>query len=298
LKSKKVKFSQNNHFITCSFIAMNCPCEIVMELSDLTIAECLAKQAVEEVWRIEKKFSRYRKDNIIALLNSGKSNQITLDDETTKLINYADIAWQQSEGLFDISSGLYRTIWDFKSQNIPSSKDIALINKNVGWHKISWNAPLITIPSAMQIDLGGLGKEYAADMAANVFYESNIPSLINLGGDIVVTQSPTTQTHWKIGLDNPDDTGNSCINEISLARGKGAIATSGDARNFIMFEGKRYGHIINPKTGYPVENAPKSVTICADTCIEAGLYSTLAILHGKGAKVFLDELEMPYWLIN
>jgi thiamine biosynthesis lipoprotein len=269
-----------------------------MELSDLTIAECLAKQAVEEVWRIEKKFSRYRKDNIIALLNSGKSNQITLDDETTKLINYADIAWQQSEGLFDISSGLYRTIWDFKSQNIPSSKDIALINKNVGWHKISWNAPLISIPSAMQIDLGGLGKEYAADMAANVFYESNIPSLINLGGDIVVTQSPTTQTHWKIGLDNPDDTGNSCINEISLARGKGAIATSGDARNFIMFEGKRYGHIINPKTGYPVENAPKSVTICADTCIEAGLYSTLAILHGKGAKVFLDELEMPYWLIN
>jgi len=277
---------------------MNCPCEIVMELSDLTVAERLAKQAVEEVWRIEKKFSRYRKDNIIALLNSGKSNQITLDDETTKLINYADIAWQQSEGLFDISSGLYRTIWDFKSEKIPSSKDIALINKNVGWHKISWNAPLITIPSAMQIDLGGLGKEYAADMAANVFYESNIPSLINLGGDIVVTQSPTTQTHWKIGLDNPDDTGHSCINEISLARGKGAIATSGDARNFIMFEGKRYGHIINPKTGYPVENAPKSVTICADTCIEAGLYSTLAILHGKGAKVFLDELEMPYWLIN
>jgi len=287
---------QNEQFFVCSFKAMNCPCDIMIETADISIAQDLSTQSVNEALRIEQKFSRYRQDNIIAEINAGKAIPIKVDEETTKLLNYADMAWQQSEGLFDISSGILRKVWNFKSKKFPTPSQVERVKKYVGWEKITWNAPFITVPKNMQIDLGGLGKEYAADKIAQIFQYQNIPALVNLGGDIVCTAAPKSQKNWLIGLDNPQKTGEECIQSIPMTQG--AMATSGDARNFIMHRGKRYGHIINPKTAYPVEQAPRSVTICADTCIEAGLFSTLSILQGKDAETFLKELDLPFWLVR
>jgi thiamine biosynthesis lipoprotein len=79
---------------------------------------------------------------------------------------------------------------------------------------------------------------------------------------------------------------------------RGALATSGDSRRFVMHDGVRYGHVLNPKTGWPVRHAPASVTVAASSCTEAGLLSTLAILHGARAREFLDEQAVKYWIID
>jgi thiamine biosynthesis lipoprotein len=75
----------------------------------------------------------------------------------------------------------------------------------------------------------------------------------------------------------------------------GALATSGDARRFLLKDGRRYGHILDPRNGWPVEDAPRSVTVAADTCTQAGMLSTLAMLQGKNAEAFLDAEGAKYW---
>jgi len=79
---------------------------------------------------------------------------------------------------------------------------------------------------------------------------------------------------------------------------RGALATSGDARRFLQKDGIRYGHILNPRTGWPVRDAPRSVTVAASSCTEAGLLSTLALLHGADAEVFLEQQGVGHWLLR
>jgi len=98
---------------------------------------------------------------------------------------------------------------------------------------------------------------------------------------------------WVIGVDDPNATGEHSVGSVSLARG--GIATSGDARRFLLRDGVRYSHILNPKTGWPVVSAPHSITVIADTCVEAGILSTLAMLQGPKAEAFLAEQEVQFW---
>jgi len=139
----------------------------------------------------------------------------------------------------------------------------------------------------MEIDLGGIGKEYAVDRAASLI-AAEIPDafVVNFGGDLYASGPRRGGRPWNIGVDDPERTGDATIAAIPLTRG--GLATSGDARRYILYRGKRLGHILNPKTGWPVEGAPRSVTVIAPTCVEAGTLSTLAYLRGPGAREFLE----------
>lgn len=78
----------------------------------------------------------------------------------------------------------------------------------------------------------------------------------------------------------------------------GALATSGSSYRYLLSEGRRYGHVLNPRTGWPVEEPPLSVTVAASTCTEAGMLATFAMLHGRDAEVFLEKQEVRYWLVR
>jgi len=78
----------------------------------------------------------------------------------------------------------------------------------------------------------------------------------------------------------------------------GALATSGDSRRYLLKNGKRYGHILNPLTGWPIEDAPRSITVAADTCTQAGMLATLAMLCGAEAEVFLERQDTQYWCLR
>jgi thiamine biosynthesis lipoprotein len=145
----------------------------------------------------------------------------------------------------------------------------------------------------MEIDFGGIGKEYAVDRAASLVAARTERSvLVNFGGDLVASGPRRGARPWGVGIDDPDRTGDGVLHRVELTRG--GLATSGDARRFIRHEGKRLGHILDPTTGWPVEGAPRSVTVVAATCLEAGTLSTLAYLQGAGAEAFLREQAVEF----
>ncbi|HEY9200624.1 MAG TPA: FAD:protein FMN transferase [Gammaproteobacteria bacterium] len=293
----QIELQQKNGYCIGRFSAMACPCEILLETDDLTLAEKITRLAAEEALRVEHKFSRYRNDNIIYQINNAKGQAITVDNETALLLDFAQQCFELSDGLFDITSGILRRVWRFDgSDRIPDADAVNQLLPFIGWHKISWQVPQIKLPEGMEIDLGGIGKEYAVDATVKLLRQHTQHSfLVNYGGDIACPKPRLNNQPWLIGVDDPGHTGEVSAGAISLYRG--GLATSGDARRFLLRDGKRYSHILNPKTGYPVEGAPRSVSVIASTCIEAGMLSTFAMLQGSQAVSFLDAQDVKYWCI-
>ena len=114
---------------------------------------------------------------------------------------------------------------------------------------------------------------------------------MNFGGDLAVTGPPQTRKAWTVGIESSDSGGATKLIELR----QGALATSGDARRFLKKDGVRYGHVIDPRTGWPVEEATASITVAADTCTQAGMLSTLAMLKGASAETFLEGQSEQYW---
>lgn len=277
------------------FAAMACPCEILVDTDDAKQAREWIALAHAEALRIEHAFSRYRSDNVIHQINSAQGQTITVDAELAALLTYADLCFQLSQGLFDISSGVLRRAWCFDgSDRLPEPAQINALLPFVGWDKVEWQSPHLQLPAGMEIDLGGLGKEYAVDRVITLA-GNTAPVLVNFGGDLAANQPQRNGKPWIVAIENPEIQQASAL---QLHLKQGAITTSGDSRRFLLRDGIRYSHILNPKTGWPVEKAPRSVTVLANTCLEAGLLSTLAMLQGQGAESFLAAEQIENWVIR
>ena len=284
------------------FQAMGSPCEVLCETNSSQDAEEFSALVATEAWRIEDKFSRYNNDNIIHKINSAKGRPVEVDRETAQLLDFAETLYSLSDAAFDITSGVLRRAWTFDgSDNVPASAEIEALLSLVGWDKATWQSRLLTLPAGMEIDLGGIGKEYAVDRAIGILQSADDkPFLVNFGGDLAVTGPPVRRTAWTVGIEAPSPAGREGDPEPIRASKlielrQGALATSGDARRFVMKDGVRYGHVIDPRTGWPVENAARSITVAADTCTQAGMLSTLAMLKGASAEQFLDSQSEQYW---
>jgi len=284
------------------FSAMACPCEILLESSESRSAQLQTIQkitqiAFQEARRIEQKFSRYRNDNIIYQINHSNGKAVSIDEETSSLLSFANQCYELSEGKFDITSGILRQAWKFDgSDKIPTPEKVAELKSSIGWGKVKFNQTSINLPAGMEVDLGGIGKEYAVDSTVKCLRENTQKSfLVNYGGDIACPYPRKNNTPWSIGVDNPEQTGENPLGKIELLQG--GLATSGDARRYLLKDGIRYSHILDPHTGYPVPDAPRSVTVIANTCIEAGMLSTFAMLEGNNAIEFLKEQDVQFWVI-
>lgn len=293
--SKDLELIQQQDYWLGRFDAMACPCEVLISTTDKNIAEKALSIASTEAWRIEQKLSRYRDDNIIFKINHAKGTTIEVDDETANMLDFADQCYQLSYHKFDITSGALRKVWTFNgSDRIPEQSQIDQIMQHIGWDKVSWQKPLITLQAGMEIDFGGIGKEYAVDQSAQLIHKAtHEPVLVNYGGDIFATAPRKPDTPWVIGVDDPKLTGENAIGKIQLFQG--GLATSGDARRFLLKDGIRYSHILDPESGWPIANAPRAVTVVANSCLEAGMLATFAILHGDKAEEFLEQQDVQYW---
>ena len=279
------------------FQAMASPCSVLVNGEDASEAERLTRVAAREALRIERDFSRYRTDNIVHRINQSNGRRVPVDGETAKLLDYAATCYEISDGLFDITSGVLRRIWHFDGgTRVPSRQEVDELLGFVGWEKVDYDGSGITLPAGMEIDFGGIGKEYAVDRAATLLVrETQRPFLVNFGGDLYASGERPGGRPWGVGIDDPSRTGEAVLYRVEL-RG-GGLATSGDARRFILHEGRRLGHILDPRTGWPVEDAPQAITVIASTCLEAGTLSTLAYLQGRGAKDFLEAQGVQFQLV-
>lgn len=277
------------------FTAMGSPCEFRLYAADQVLAEIAAKVAEAEVRRLELRYSRYRDDSVTTRINrsAGDPRGVEVDEETAGLLDYAQTAHDQSDGLFDITSGVLRRAWDFKAKRVPLQAQIDAVLPLVGWNRIVWQRPRIVLPVAgMELDFGGYVKEYAADCAVRVCRETGIRhGFVELGGDIAVVGPHPDGSPWQVGVRNPRDP-DRAIAAIELA--SGAIASSGDYERFFEQDGRRYCHILNPVTGWPAEGLA-AVSVVADQCLVAGTASTVAMLKGlqEGPR-WLNALSLPY----
>ena len=277
---------------------MGSPCELLVDCEREADANTLAGIVSTEAWRIEDKFSRYLPDNIVHRINNCDGKSTSVDDETANLIDFAATLYEMSERRFDITSGALREAWNFDgSDNVPTDHDVRRILKRVGWEKVSWQRPELAITAGMQIDLGGIAKEYAVDKAAGLAAaETNAACLVNFGGDLVANGAPSGTDGWQVGIDAINQPQGTAQKLIRLKNG--GLATSGDARRFLLKDGIRYSHILDPTTGWPVADAPRSITIAADTCTQAGMLATLAMLKGKDAESFLEDQDCQSWCLR
>lgn len=280
------------------FAAMASPCEVLVDSDDALLANRIWQIVRDEAVRIEQKFSRYRNDNIIAKINRSQGEPVEVDAETARLLDYANQCFVLSDGQFDITSGVLRQVWRFDgSDNVPDDKEIKPILEKVGWQKVTWHSPYIRLHAGMEIDFGGIGKEYAVDSAIGLIQSiTPVSCLVNFGGDVAVTGARAGNKAWQVGVENAEEPPVT-LNRIPLntiALYQGAIATSGDARRFLLKNGKRFSHILNPTTGWSVENAPRSVTVIAANCTEAGMLATFAMLQGAHAEEFLETQQVQY----
>lgn len=278
------------------FVAMACPCEVLIDSTTEVLARVIVDCVSQCAWRIERKFSRYRQDNVIHQINTSNGQPTLVDDETARLLDFAATLTALSQGRFDITSGILRKAWTFDGgTHVPTQADIDALLKRVGWHKVLWDQSALQLQPGMQIDFGGIGKEYAVDLAARLAGSTapGIGCVVNFGGDIAVVNERRDRQPWKIGIESADRAG-TATQIVPLTHG--ALATSGDSRRFVLHAGRRYSHILDARTGWPIEHAPRTITVAADTCTQAGTLTTLAMLSGAQAESFLKDSGAKYWL--
>lgn len=276
-------------------MAMASPCEVLLDMDDAKLAQRLTSVVYAEELRIEHTYSRYREDSVVAAINASRGTPVRVDEETARLLDFAAACWRDSHGRFDLSSGVLRRAWCFDgSDRAPSRAQVKALLPLVGWEKVHWRSPEITLPAGMEIGFGGLGKEYAVDRAiALVCAEAEVPTLVNFGGDLHAPGPRRNGEPWCVGVEDP---GHEDRAERTLELHSGALATSGDARRYLLRKGRRYSHILDPRTGWSVQGAPRSITVIAHSCTEAGILATTAMVHGKKAEEFLAAQGIQWWV--
>jgi thiamine biosynthesis lipoprotein len=279
------------------FDAMASRCEIRLAAPDGHAAEELALAAIAEVRRIERSYSRYRADSIVSRINAAAGRyRVECDEETAQLLDYADHLYRASGGLFDITSGVLRRAWDFRQPRVPHACELAPLLALVDWTAVQRDDGAVYLPRAgMEIDFGGFGKEYAADRAAEVLLALGVRhGYVNLAGDLRVLGPRPDGTPWAVGIQHPREAGG-VLASISLQQG--ALATSGDYERFFEHEGRRYCHILDPRTGHSV-TWWRSVSVLAPQAIIAGAVSTIAMLKQEPGLAYLQASGFDFLAID
>ncbi|MET1254116.1 FAD:protein FMN transferase [Aliikangiella maris] len=284
-----------NHSIV-TFQAMASPCEILLATHELSVIQSIMQTVIPIIVEFENKYSRYQQHNLCWRLNHSAGEKIAIDLETFRMLEYAKKLYQLSEGLFDITSGILRRIWQFKPGAMPPD-DLAISQTlpHIGFQNIEYDEQYFTMPANMEVDFGGIGKEYCVDKVCEkikvLCEQTPLNFLVNLGGDLRAVQMQKNFEGWQVGIEA------SSVNDKQqqLIRVQdGAVATSGSTKRMFTFNDKVYAHILNPKTGYPIEGAPRSITVLAANCSLAGGMSTLAQLKGEEAENFLNQTGLPF----
>jgi thiamine biosynthesis lipoprotein len=279
------------------FPAMGSRCEIRVYAASEEDGAAIARRAADDVRRLDAKYSNYRDDSVTAAINrvAAEGGTAEVDAETASLLDYADTCFEQSEGLFDLTAGALREAWGSHCTAVPDAIVLDRLLQRVGWDKLLWSRPRLEFGvRGMALDFGGVVKEYAADRAAVICLESGVRhGLVDLGGDIRIIGPHPDGSPWSVGIQHPR-TPDAVMATLNVSRG--AVATSGDYERYFAIGGKRYCHILSPRTGMPVHGLA-GVSVFAEECIVAGSATTIAMLMEERGPTWLEEVGLPHvWM--
>ena len=277
---------------------MGCPCELRFDADSEKAFSRAIEPCLREIRRFEAKYSRYLLDSVTSAINrAAGASAVPVDEETASILKYAAVCHEQSGGLFDITSGVFRRVWHSQRTTLPSQQELDACAAKAGWDKVQLSEQEVFLPlPGMELDFGGVVKEYAADAAAMVAGRAGMRhGLINLGGDIRIVGPQADGRPWPIGIIHPLRP-DAAIATLPLA--EGAVTTSGGYERFVEIEGRRYSHLIDPRTGWPVDGL-LSVSVVASQAVVAGSIATVALLQPQADGLnWLERCGAPFLAVD
>lgn len=271
-----------------SFFAMDTYMTFTVYGNDTESAEEALRQAENEIGRLEALWSVTDEGSDIYALNHSDGQGITVHGETAGLVSFALEMAERTDGALEPTLYPLLSAWGFTTgeNHIPDSEQIEKLLEKVGYDRVEVEEDRVSLEEGMMLDLGAVGKGYAGDMVEQVLRENGITSaLLDIGGNIQAVGTKPDGSEWRLGMRNPFGEGIFGVLQIFDC----AVVTSGNyERYFIGEDGVRYGHIIDPDTGYPVDNGLASVTVIAGEGKLCDALSTSLFVMGK-------EGAVAYW---
>ena len=275
-----------------AFEAMGTHCRVSL-VGSVTQAQALIARVLDWVAAFESKYSRFLPHSLISQINDAAGREpVPIDPETEQLFALCDQMHFTTSGVFDPTALPLLRLWNWKAGVVPTADAVDQAKTLVGWRKIQRSPGRAFLPRAgMGVDLGGMGKEYAVDHVARMLAGAGVTgALVDFGADVRVVGLPADgRPGWHIGLQDPKEPGR-CWCGLGLRAG--AVATSGDYVRHFQSNGTRYGHILDLRTGWPVNNGCQAASVLAPTCTLAGMLSTALFVLGPEAGMRLLESQL------
>jgi len=274
------------------FNALGTKCLIKFRLDDEHKALSFAADALAWIDGFEAKFSRFRPASLITRINAAAGGEwVPVDDEMDHLLDLAGDLYQRTDGILDPTILPLLRVWDWKKvhDKLPDAAEVRAALALTGWKKVQRRPGAVRLPEAgMGLDFGGFGKEYAVDFLTEIARRNGITdALVDLGRDIFALGGNGKHPFWHVGIEDGNTPGN-CWGGVAVA--DHAVSASGDYARYFVHGGIRYGHILDPRTGWPVANGMRAVTVIARSCLEAGVYSTAVFVLGPRKGLHLASL--------
>lgn len=245
-------------------------------------ATAFERAVVAWVAAFEAKYSRFRPDSLVSRINAAAGREwVEVDAEMEVMLKLCDTLHFMTQGVLDPTALPLLRLWNFSGETSvpPAEADVAAARARVGWKKVQRAPGRVFLPEpGMALDFGGFGKEYAVDIAAQIAADHGIPSaLVDFGHDLRAVSAPPGRPAWHVGLEDPLKPGAVAGSLAVVGR---SVASSGDYIRRVVIGGRRYGHIVDVRTGWPVHNGCLQATVIAGTCLQAGVLSTTAFVLG------------------
>ncbi len=262
---------------------------IVFYTSDETLANDAAAAAFRRIDELEQIFSDYIPGSEVSRLSAtaGTGEKVLVGDDLWKVLSFSQRVAKQTKGVFDVTAGALTKLWRraFRHKKMPGEKDVELALKTVGYKKVKLfkkQQVQLMAPGTL-LDFGGVAKGYAVDKAMTVLKQHRInAAMIDGGGDIAVSDPPPGKPGWAI--ERMVYKAGELDSQMFFLSNK-AIATSGDTYRYLEWQGKRYSHILDPRTGMGITTR-QIVTVVAPTCMQADAWAT-AMSVEAGTNVYL-----------
>lgn len=285
--------SQERDLTVLSFQAFGTRCKVKYSACKSFDFEFASQKVVSWVQEFEQRYSRYLPNNWLSKINeSAGEKPVLLNEEDEMVLKAASFAFFQSNQAIDPSCLPLTTLWqEAKAKNqVPGDLEICQARDLVNWQNVQISEKEIYLPiQGMGLDFGGFGKEYAVDQIAEKLKLLSCQNfLVDFGGDIFASGFASEGVPWKIGIEKPVGEGSPGF-IVSLSNR--ALATSGNYRRFFDLKGKRYGHTVDHRTGYPTIHSELSASVISPSCLKSGIISTSCLMVGKQAGLRMIDSE-------